>query len=74
MLLRKTQIHPFDLDPAQIDIGLILDKKEKAVHPSAAKLLAFKKDQQPETTMSVSSQSLSASQAVSNLHHFYCKN
>lgn len=39
MLLKKITVHPFDMDSAQIDVGLILDKKDKAVHPSAAKLM-----------------------------------
>ena len=39
MYLRKVKAHPFDMESNDIDVGLILDKKEKAVHPAAAKLL-----------------------------------
>ena len=43
MLLKKICTHPFDMDSNQIDVGLILDKKDKNVHPSAAKLLCSKR-------------------------------
>ena len=59
MLLRKITTHPFDMDSNQIDVGLILDKKEKNVHPSAAKLLTSRhSDSHPETTLSVSSRNV----------------
>ena len=54
MLLRKVNTHPFDMDSNQIDVGLILDKKEKKVHPSAAKLLSRNDKLHPETTLAVS--------------------
>ena len=42
------------MDSAQIDVGLILDKKDKAVHPSAAKLMTRHANQHPETSLNVS--------------------
>ena len=54
MLLKKITVHPFDMDSAQIDVGLILDKKDKAVHPSAAKLMTRHANQHPETSLNVS--------------------
>ena len=56
MLLKKITVHPFDMDSAQIDVGLILDKKDKAVHPSAAKLMTRRANQHPETSLDVSHQ------------------
>ena len=54
MLLKLQTTHPFDMNAAQIDIDVILDKKERNLHPSAAKLLSRRDTANPETTLAVS--------------------
>ncbi len=52
MLLKKLQVHPFDMNAEQIDIDLILDKP-KNFNPHAAKLMSRKDDANPDTTLAV---------------------
>ena len=53
MLLKKLQVHPFDMNAEQIDVDLILDKP-KNFNPHAAKLMSRKDDANPDTTLAVS--------------------
>jgi len=68
MLLKLQTTHPFDMNAAQIDIDIILDKKERNLHPSAAKLLSRRDKDNPETTLAVSATPISF---FSNLTYDY---